>query len=127
MSDLSVIHQQLFNKAPSIFATTPYHKTSSKYTFIPTIDVVDALAKHGFTPAKVSENRTRIADKAGYARHLIRFRNSDILPQKGDLIPEIILTNSHVVSGASAISVSDRRTCSCPCATASAESFGCAY
>lgn len=104
MSDLSVVHQQLFDKAPSIFAATPYHKTSSKYMFIPTIDVVDALAKHGFTPTKVMENRTRIADKAGFARHLIRFRNSDVIPQKGDLIPEIVLTNSH--DGSSAFQIS---------------------
>lgn len=104
MSDLSAIHQQLFDKAPSIFATAPYHKTSNKYAFIPTIEVIDALGKHGFTPAKVSENRTRIADKAGYARHLVRFRNSDVIPQRGDLIPEIVLTNSH--DGSSAFQIS---------------------
>lgn len=104
MSDLSVVHQQLFDKAPSIFAATPYHAMSSKYTFIPTIDIVDALSKQGFTPAKVMESRTRKAEKAGFAKHMIRFRNSDILPQKGDLIPEIVLTNSH--DGSSAFQIS---------------------
>lgn len=104
MSDLSVVHQQLFDKAPSIFAATPYHEMSSKYTFIPTIDIVDALSKQGFTPAKVMESRTRKAEKAGFAKHMIRFRNSDILPQKGDLVPEIILTNSH--DGSSAFQIS---------------------
>lgn len=104
MSDLSVIHQQLFHKAPSIFATQPYNKMSDKYKFIPTIDVVDALAEEGFFPAKVQENRVRIQDKAGFAKHAIRFRNSDILPQVGDIIPEIVLVNSH--DGTSAFQLS---------------------
>lgn len=104
MSDLSAIHAQLFNKAPSVFATEPYGELSSKYRFIPTIDVVDALAKHGFTPSKVMENRVRKADKRGFAKHAIRFRNSDMLPQVGDLVPEIILTNSH--DGSSAFQIS---------------------
>lgn len=99
-----MIHQQLRHSAPSVFATEPYGELSSKYRFIPTIDVVDALAKHGFTPSKVMENHVRKADKRGYAKHLIRFRNSDILPQVGDLVPEIILTNSH--DGTSAFQLS---------------------
>lgn len=104
MSDLSVIHQQLHNRAPSIFATEPYRELSDKYKFIPTIDVVDALAAQGFTPAKVMESRVRKLDKQGFAKHMIRFRNSDILPQVGDLVPEIILTNSH--DGSSAFQIS---------------------
>ena len=104
MSDLSLIHQQLRQRAPSVFATEPYGELSDKYKFIPTIDVVDALAKHGFTPAKVMENRVRKEDKRGFAKHLIRFRNSGILHQVGDLVPEIILTNSH--DGSSAFQLS---------------------
>ena len=104
MSDLSAIHQQLFAKAPSIFATEPYRELSDKYKFIPTIDVVDALAAQGFTPAKVMESRVRNLDKAGFAKHAIRFRNSDILPQVGDLVPEIVLVNSH--DGTSAFQIS---------------------
>lgn len=104
MSDLSVVHQQLQRVAPSIFATEPYHELTDKYKFIPTIDVVDALAAQGFTPAKVMENRVRREDKRGFAKHMIRFRNSDVLPQIGDLIPEIVLTNSH--DGSSAFQIS---------------------
>lgn len=94
MSDMSV-HHYLRKHAPSVFATEPYNKMSDKYRFIPTIEVVDALAAQGFTPSKAYESRTRLLDKHGYAKHLIRFRNTDALPQVGDLIPEIVLTNSH--------------------------------
>lgn len=94
MSDLSV-YEHLRPYHPSLFATEPYDKLSDKYKFIPTIDVVDALAKQGFMPAKIQETRTRIDGKRGFVKHAIRFRNSDILPQVGDLVPEIVLTNSH--------------------------------
>lgn len=104
MSDLSAIHQQLRRTAPSIFADKPYGELSDKYKFIPTIDIVDALAAQGFTPAKVMENRVRLEAKRGFAKHMIRFRNSDILPQVGDLVPEIVLTNSH--DGTSAFQIS---------------------
>jgi len=104
MSNLADMTQYLRKQAPSIFATEPYGKMSDKYKFIPTIDVVEALGKEGFFPAKVTENRVRIQDKVGFAKHAIRFRNSDILPQVGDIIPEIVLVNSH--DGTSAFQLS---------------------
>lgn len=103
MSDLSLTNY-LRKQAPSIFATEAFGKMSDKYKFIPTIDVINALAKEGFTPSKVFESRVRLEEKRGYAKHLIRFRNSDILPQVGELIPEIVLTNSH--DGSSAFQLS---------------------
>jgi hypothetical protein len=103
MADLSIINH-LRKQAPSIFATEAFGKMSDKYKFIPTIDVVEALAKEGFTPSKVFESSVRSEEKRGYAKHLIRFRNIDILPQVGELIPEIVLTNSH--DGSSAFQLS---------------------
>lgn len=103
MSDLSV-YENLRHRAPSIFATEPFGELSDKYKFIPTIDVVEALGRHGFTPAKVMESRVRSEAKRGFAKHMIRFRNSDVLPQVGDLVPEIVLTNSH--DGTSAFQIS---------------------
>ena len=81
---------QLRAKAPSIFATKPFHKMSEKYHFIPTVDVVEALAKEGFYPAKAMESRVRSEDKKGYARHLIRFRNDERGQQVGDIVPEVV-------------------------------------
>jgi hypothetical protein len=87
--------QTLQRKAPSIFATQPYGKMSDKYRFIPTIDILTALEKEGFTPFTVKENRVRLEDKKGFARHAIRLRNDTTMKQVGELVPEIVLMNSH--------------------------------
>lgn len=100
MSDLSFLR----NHVPSVFATQPYETLSDKYTFIPTIDVVESLADQGFTVHKAFENRVRTPGKVGFAKHLLRFRNSDVLPAVGDYVPEIVLTNSH--DGSSAFRIS---------------------
>lgn len=90
--------------APSIFADRPYHELSDKYAFIPTVDIVQRLLREGFEISRVQENRTRLADKHGYARHMVRMRHAGLAPQVGDLVPEIVLTNSH--DGSSAFQLS---------------------
>jgi len=104
MSDFESTRQYLQRYAPSVFATEPYEKMSDKYRFIPTIDVVEKLLENGFIPAKASENRVRTKGKAGFAKHAIRFRHSNMLPQVGEHVPEIILVNSH--DGSSAFQIS---------------------
>ena len=94
---------QLRRFAPSIFATEPYEGMSDRYGFIPTIDVVRALADVGLLPVKASENYVRNPDKAGYAKHTLRFRNVTDAGKKfyvGDSVFEVALTNSHDGSSA---------------------------
>jgi murein L,D-transpeptidase YcbB/YkuD len=96
---------QLQKVAPSIFASEPWHKMSSRYTFLPTIDVVRKMRIEGFQPVTASQSRTRIEGKEEFTRHMIRFRdmrNGDqpVTRTLGTLYPELVLTNSH--DGASA-------------------------
>lgn len=100
MSDLS----QIQRLAPSIFATVPYGGMSDKYQFISTADVVERLLDEGFVVSKAMESRTRIEEKRGFTKHMLRMRHSSLAPQVGDLIPEIVLTNSH--SGSSSFQLS---------------------
>lgn len=93
-------NSQLMKFAPSIFAAEPYHKMSAKYGFVPTIEVIERLRKEGFLPFKAMEARTRIDDKRGFLKHLIRLRHVDTQAMVGGLFPEIVLVNSH--DGASA-------------------------
>lgn len=83
---------QLFRAAPSVFAETPWHGMSDRYTFIPTIQVVEMLAEQAFYPVKASQSRSRIEGKGEYTRHMIRFRQETSI---GAEIPELVLTNSH--------------------------------
>jgi hypothetical protein len=81
--------------APSIFAEAPYPGMSSKYSFIPTIEVLRPLMDKGWLPVKATEARTRNEEKAGYTKHMIRLRRSDAPIMVGDVIPELCIINAH--------------------------------
>jgi hypothetical protein len=93
-------NDQLMERAPSVFATQPWEKMSDKYTFIPTIQIVEKMRSEGFAPVSAMQSRTRIEGKQDFTKHLIRFRdirNGDtpVLRELGQLYPELVLTNSH--------------------------------
>lgn len=93
-------NEQLFRCAPSIFATQPWSGMSARYTFIPTIQIVDKMRAEGFQPFSATQAKSRIAGKGDFTKHLIRFRDvrqgdRPAIQALGGLYPEIILTNSH--------------------------------
>lgn len=95
----------LMRVAPSIFAAQPWERMSAKYTFIPTISIVDKMRAEGFQPVAATQSRTRIEGKQDFTKHLIRFRDvraGDVpaIRTLGTVYPELVLTNSH--DGASA-------------------------
>ena len=99
---------QLMHYAPSIFASQPWENMSARYTFIPTIAVVEQMRREGFVPVSATQSRTRIEGKGAFTKHQIRFRDvrngdSPVLTHLGQLFTEIILTNSH--DGASAYKI----------------------
>ncbi len=92
MLTLDQVHQ----KAPSVFATAPWGEVSDKYTFIPTSAVLDRLFSEGFEVAKAAQSRTRIPGKGEFTRHQLRLRMPSASPAVvGQVIPEVVLTNSH--------------------------------
>jgi len=90
----SLTLDQVEKVAPSIFASQPWEGVSAKYTFIPTIKVVESLMSEGWQIMQASQNRTRIAEKKFFTKHLIRFRRENELAIN-DVFPEIVLINSH--------------------------------
>lgn len=101
-------NEQLMKFAPSIFAEQPWENMSARYTFIPTITVVEQMRKEGFVPVHAVQSRTRIEGKGAFTKHQIRFRDvrngeTPVLTHLGQLFTEIILTNSH--DGASAYKI----------------------
>lgn len=92
---------QLKAAAPSIFAKTAHSSRSARYAHVPTIDVLESLRKDGFVPTAAHESRIRSGheDRAGYVRHLIRLRQRSDLDTSGrkvgDVVPEVLLINSH--------------------------------
>lgn len=86
--------EQVEKVAPSIFASQPWEGVSERYTFIPTIKVVESLMSEGWQIMQASQNRTRIAEKKFFTKHLVRLRREGELAVD-DVFPEIVLINSH--------------------------------
>jgi len=84
--------------APSVFATNPDSKMSSKYSFIPTIELMENFEKEGWILSSVRQLGSGI-----HSAHELRYRNGE-LPNVGDTIPEAIIKNSH--NGSCTLSVS---------------------
>jgi hypothetical protein len=91
--DKPLDNDQLFRLAPSIFAVEKHESRSERYTYIPTIEVVEGLRKEGFFPFAVAQGKSRIEGKAEFTKHLMRFRKLDGITRTES--NEIVLINSH--------------------------------
>lgn len=89
----NLTNQEILNLAPSIGAIHPHEKVSSKYTFIPTIQIVDMLRAENWRPVKVQQSGAWKAENQGFQKHLIRFQRPDLIVENEAV--EIILLNSH--------------------------------
>lgn len=112
--------EQIKNVAPSVFATSASQKVSNRYSFVPTIDIVENFQREGWEVSSAKQT-----GKGIHALHEIKFRNGE-LPKVGDTLVEAIIRNSH--NGMSTLSVSAglfRLVCSngLTVATSAADSF----
>jgi Domain of unknown function (DUF932) len=80
--------------APSVLAESAHESRGERYSFIPTIQVIDGLRAEGFEPYEVRQTRVRDESKREHTKHLVRLRHASALASK-DEVPEIILLNSH--------------------------------
>lgn len=92
-SDLPLSEDQIRQFAPSIFAEGKHESRSERYTYIPTIEVVQGLMKEGFQPFMVAQSRSRIEGKADFTKHMLRLRHASQI--NSDEANEIVLLNSH--------------------------------
>jgi hypothetical protein len=91
-------NDQIARLAPSAFATQAHESRSARYTYIPTSEVIDGLRAQGFQPVFAKQGRSRIAGKADFTKHLVRFRfqgQGPALRRIGETFPEVVLVNSH--------------------------------
>src|SRR5215831_1586897 len=95
---------QMRASLPAIFAEEAHSSRSSRYVYISTADMLGELMKADFVPVEARVSRTRIEDKQGFAKHMIRLRSRRDFEQKstrrvGDTSFEVILRNAHDGSG----------------------------
>ena len=86
--------------APSIFAVQPIAGVSQNYSFLPTVQAVDAMRQAGWVPVWASEQRVRLETREGFQKHMIRFQRADQVGKYVEYLPEVCLVNSHDRSSA---------------------------
>lgn len=79
---------------PSIFQREAHDSRSSRYTYVPTVDVLAGLRKEGFEPFFACQSNARDEGKREFTRHMLRLRHASQVQTAGE-VPEIILVNSH--------------------------------
>lgn len=90
----ALTNEELQRIVPSAFSAEKHDSRSERYTYIPTIEILDRLREEDFQPFYAKQSRTRDIEKREFTKHLLRLRRHDQI-QGGNEIPEIILLNSH--------------------------------
>ena len=84
--------------APSIFTEKPSKEVSKHYTHIPTTKVINDMRTLGWDVVSVQEVAARTKATQGVQKHLVVFRNPDVVINGDDgdtVFPQVLLTNSH--------------------------------
>ena len=87
-------NDQLIQRAKSIANTVgPAEGASEKYSFIPTLNIVNLLRDDGWIPVKVQEAITRLPNTMGFQRHMVSFTKPSLV--ESDKRFNLVLYNSH--------------------------------
>jgi hypothetical protein len=93
-SNNALTDDQIRTVAPSIFAEGQHESRSSRYSYVPTVEILSGLRREGFEPFMVAQGGARDEGKLGFTKHMLRLRHSSALSVQEET-PEIILVNSH--------------------------------
>jgi hypothetical protein len=93
-SNAPLSNDQIAQYAPSVLAESAHESRGERYTFIPTIDVIEGLRREGFQPFEVRQTRVRDQSKREHTKHLVRLRHQSVIATSNE-VPEIVLVNSH--------------------------------
>ena len=91
--DRPLTRDELFCVVPSVFSEEKHASRSDRYTYIPTITILDNLQREGFQPFFACQTRVRDQSKREHTKHMLRLRRKGQITDKQ--VPEIILLNSH--------------------------------
>ena len=92
---LALTEETLRQKAPSIYASGPISGVSSRYTFVPTSQILSGLRDQNWLPVEAEEQRIRKEARRGYQKHLIRLRRAEQMETLDEWNVELVLVNSH--------------------------------
>ncbi|EGM6569748.1 DUF945 domain-containing protein [Salmonella enterica] len=91
--DRPLTHEELMQYTPSVFGEDKHTSRSEKYTYIPTITLLENLRREGFEPFFACQSRVRDPGRRDYTKHMLRLRRAGQITSQQ--VPEIIILNSH--------------------------------
>lgn len=88
---------QILAYTPSVLATDKHHDRKDTYKYISTAEMIEAMGDKGFRPFAVHQitPRKNAEDRRGFARHAITFRHESMFGTDEELIPQVVILNSH--------------------------------
>ena len=84
---------------PSLFATEAHDSRSARFSPIPTITILDALRREGFSPVMAQQAISRDASRRAFTKHMVRMRHASLANDAGEAF-EVILVNANDGSAA---------------------------
>ncbi|MGQ3660780.1 DUF932 domain-containing protein [Citrobacter braakii] len=93
LRDRPLTREELMQHVPSVFGEDKHASRSEKYTFIPTITLLENLQREGFQPFFACQSRVRDPGRREHTKHMLRLRRAGQI--NGQQVPEIIILNSH--------------------------------
>lgn len=91
--DRPLTREELMQHVPSVFGEDKHASRSEKYTFIPTITLLENLQREGFQPFFACQSRVRDPGRREHTKHMLRLRRAGQINDQQ--VPEIIILNSH--------------------------------
>ncbi|WP_109240466.1 DUF932 domain-containing protein [Klebsiella michiganensis] len=91
--DRPLTHEELMQHTPSVFGEDKHISRSDRYSYIPTITLLENLQREGFQPFFACQSRVRDPERREHTKHLLRLRRAGQI--NGQHVPEIIILNSH--------------------------------
>ncbi|ECA0405801.1 DUF945 domain-containing protein [Salmonella enterica subsp. enterica serovar Newport] len=91
--DRPLTQEELMQYTPSVFGEDKHASRSDRYSYIPTITLLENLRREGFEPFFACQSRVRDPGKREHTKHLLRLRRTGQIT--GQQVPEIIILNSH--------------------------------
>ncbi|OUG58625.1 Domain of uncharacterised function (DUF932) [Klebsiella pneumoniae] len=74
--DRPLTHEELMQHVPSVFGEDKHDSRSEKYTYIPTITLLENLKHEGFQPFFACQSRVRDQSRWEHTKHMLRLRRA---------------------------------------------------
>ncbi len=91
--------EQIKERAPQVYTQAPHAKVSSKYTFLPTYQIIEDMEKLGWLVADAKTMKSKNDIQKEFGKHIVMFYHPDIYikDEQGGIeaYPQILIQNNH--------------------------------